>query len=83
VAFVFFAALHVLFCSWEDGDICFGGRVGEVWEMQNGREDGADGECEEGENYERQVADEDAELVGEETEVGFCCWVSLGQCSVA
>jgi hypothetical protein len=83
VAFVFFAALDVLFRGWEDGEICFGGRVGEVWEVQNGREDGADGEREEGEDYERQVVDEDAELVGEETEVGFCCWMNLGQCSVA
>ena len=57
MAFVFFAALDVLFRGWEDGEICFGGRVGEVWEVQNGREDGADGEREEGEDYERQVAD--------------------------
>lgn len=77
MTFIVFSALYVLFCGWEEGGVCFYDGVGKVWEMQDGCKDCADSEREEGEDYEGEVADEDAELVGEETEVGFCCWMDL------
>lgn len=45
--------------------------------MEEWGEDCADDESEEGKDEQREVADEDSELVGKETKVRFCGCVGL------